>query len=341
MNIRIGFKFRFNMKIILALLACLIYVNPARADLFYENKLVTILVGTTPGGGYDTYSRLLASKLGEHIPGHPQIVVRNMPGGGGVVATSFLTSAAPKDGTYINAIFAGSIAEAAFTNRETKHFNARTLHYLGGMNVDTNVCVSNNKQFESVFNKQTIVGATGKGAESYDWTVAFQKTLGLDFRMIVGYVSSRFLIEAVLKNEVEMVCGMPYDIVATAYGSELGNTIHIVAQLDNSEGDPRITDVPLITNYVTNSRKKENLKFVFSQKVFSRTYVVSPEVPSTNVHILREAFRLTLNDRTFLERANKANIKIQYISGQDMQNMVESIYNTDATQLSEIKTLIE
>jgi len=57
-------------------------LNPALGEEFYKGKRIRIIVGSTPGGGFDTYARLIARHLGKYIPGHPSVLVQNMPGGG-------------------------------------------------------------------------------------------------------------------------------------------------------------------------------------------------------------------------------------------------------------------
>ena len=87
-------------RVLLALFACLC-AAPACADPvadFYKGATVTMVVSTSAGGGYDTLARAIARQLGKHIPGHPTLVVSNMPGAGGLIATNYLYSAAPRDG---------------------------------------------------------------------------------------------------------------------------------------------------------------------------------------------------------------------------------------------------
>src|SRR4051812_9558040 len=57
---------------------------------FYRGKIVTLVVGFTPGGGFDAYARLLARHLGRHIPGEPTVIVENMPGAGSLTAVRYL-----------------------------------------------------------------------------------------------------------------------------------------------------------------------------------------------------------------------------------------------------------
>ena len=78
--------------------------SPSRRAEFYRGKTVTLVVSSATGGGYDTLSRVIASHLGRHIPGTPQVVVRNMAGAGGIVATNHLYNVAAKDGTVVGGV---------------------------------------------------------------------------------------------------------------------------------------------------------------------------------------------------------------------------------------------
>ena len=83
-----------------ALLLCFGSAQASAADVssFYKGKTVKLIVGFSPGGGYDTYTRTLARHYGSHIPGHPDIIVENMPGASSLKSVKYLSAAAPKDG---------------------------------------------------------------------------------------------------------------------------------------------------------------------------------------------------------------------------------------------------
>src|SRR3954463_16143310 len=76
----------------------------------FAGKTVTIYIGYGPGGGYDLYGRVLARHLGNHLPGHPTVVVSNMPGAASIRAANYVYNVAPKDGTALG-ISAQSIGE--------------------------------------------------------------------------------------------------------------------------------------------------------------------------------------------------------------------------------------
>src|SRR5262249_59632705 len=88
-----------------ALMAALL-LAPAvvRADDFFAGKTITLSTHSEPGGGYESYLRLLAAHMGKHIPGRPGFAIVNQPGGGGLRAVNYAAKEAPQDGTFLTIV---------------------------------------------------------------------------------------------------------------------------------------------------------------------------------------------------------------------------------------------
>src|SRR5262249_58879381 len=113
---------------------------PAQADPvadFYDGRTVRMLIGYGPGGGYDLYGRVVAQFLAKHLPGHPTIVVQNMPGAGSLLAARYMHDVAPKDGTVLGSL-AQTLALDSVTNASVK-IDVGRMPYIGRVatNVDT------------------------------------------------------------------------------------------------------------------------------------------------------------------------------------------------------------
>lgn len=94
---------KFTKRMVLGMLAATM-LTPAMAladDFSLEGKTVTWIVGFKEGGGTDRLTRLLQSKLSEHLPGNPDVLVLNKPGGGSVTAANDFHANAPSDGTML------------------------------------------------------------------------------------------------------------------------------------------------------------------------------------------------------------------------------------------------
>src|SRR5258708_247912 len=101
--------------------------TPAVADdagSFFAGKTVRIVVGFSPGGGYDIYARELGRYLGRHIPGHPAVVVQNMAGAGSLKAVNFLFNAAPRDGTVLATFSRGLVFHPPIVHLGAPQFHA-------------------------------------------------------------------------------------------------------------------------------------------------------------------------------------------------------------------------
>src|ERR1700754_919268 len=108
---------------------------PAKADPvedFYKGKTITMIVSYGPGGGYDTYGRILAQHMSKYIPGHPTIIINNMPGAGSLKGANYIYNVAPKDGTAFG-IFARNIPLLALLDKTDQNvqFDPTKFTWIG------------------------------------------------------------------------------------------------------------------------------------------------------------------------------------------------------------------
>jgi tripartite-type tricarboxylate transporter receptor subunit TctC len=152
---------------------------------FYKGKTITVVVGTSAGGGYDTYARLMARHMGKHIPGNPTVLVQNMPGAASNLATGYVYNVAPKDGTFIASPFPAAIIETLISEKAQTHFDPSKFSYLGSANTDVYVCLARSdsgvKTLDDAMKKELVVGATADGGSTRDFPVLANKVLGTKF----------------------------------------------------------------------------------------------------------------------------------------------------------------
>ena len=91
-------NWRLVLLTVLPVLAALGGGRPAAAQSFYEGKTVRVIVGLAPGGGFDTYARVVARHIGRHVPGNPTFIVENMTGAGSLIAANHVFKVAKPDG---------------------------------------------------------------------------------------------------------------------------------------------------------------------------------------------------------------------------------------------------
>ena len=134
----------FCVRLAASALACLLSAAPLAmaqdaVEQFYKSKQISLVVGSSSGGGYDTYARLLARHFGSAMPGNPTMVVQNMSGAGSNRAAGYIYSVAPKDGTASAAIFPGAVLQPLLSDVPVSH-DPNKLIYLGSAYNDVYVC---------------------------------------------------------------------------------------------------------------------------------------------------------------------------------------------------------
>src|SRR6266545_431924 len=175
-------------------------------EQFFRGKSINLYIGSSAGGGYDTYARVLARHVGKYIPGHPTVVPQNMPGAASNKLAGFIYAVAPKDGTAIGAIFPGAVLAPLLADAALQH-DPNKLIYIGSANSDVYTCVVRSdlpvKTFQDIFTREVIVGASNEGGTSRDMPSLSNNVLGTKFRVVSGYAGTREITLALERKEVD------------------------------------------------------------------------------------------------------------------------------------------
>lgn len=304
------------------------------AASFFKDKQITITVGSSPGGGYDTYARMIARHLGDHIPGHPAVVVANMPGAGGNVLANQLYTLAPKDGTAIGAVQSGVIFEPLFGPNPVQHHPDK-FSYLGSANNDVYICVvradAPATDFRDMFTKQIILAASNNSSTS-DYARLLNNVLGTKFRIVVGYTGSSEIGLAIDKGEANGACGLAWPSISVTKHEwfaegPVKSKMRVFVQT-HAKGHPELNKagVPLASSFAKTDEQKKILDLFFSQSTFGRPYLLPPGVPADRVAALRKAFADTMVDPAYKAEAARMHLDIDAVSGEDVQEAVRKVY---------------
>jgi len=299
---------------------------------FYKGKTVTIIVGSSAGGGYDLYGRLIARHMGKHLPGNPTFVVSNMPGAGGNVAAAHVANVAPKDGTTIGAVFMGTVVEPLFTTTKRATHHPTRFHYIGSANTDYYVCIVRGdapvKTFGDLMEREIVMGASAGGASTRDFALMLRNVLGAKIRIVAGYPGTREIILAIERNEVQGGCGHTWSSVTSLHRQAFAEgRLRPIVQED-AAGYPELTKagVPLARAFAKTDEQRAILDLYYSQTAFSRPYVVAQETPAERVAALRAAFMATMKDAELVAEAEKMQVDADPVSGEDLQKKVAELY---------------
>ncbi len=311
------------------MLACLTGGAAAQdsVEQFYRGKQIAMIVGSSAGGGYDTYARLIAHTMGAAIPGNPSIVVQNMSGAGSNRAAGYIYSVAPKDGTAIGAIFPGVVLQPLLSDQPVPHDPSKFV-YLGSANSDVYVCYVRSdapvKTFKDVLDKELIIGASNPGATTYDLPLLLNSVLGAKFKIVTGYPGSREITLALERGEVQGACGIGWTGIEIMHPEWFAkDTVRVLVQLSNAgHSDLNKRGVPRAAELARSDDDRKTIELVFSQGVFGRPYVLPPGVPAERVAALRKAFMPAFADPALLAEAGKMKLDIEALSGEEVQAMV-------------------
>ncbi|MPY69776.1 MAG: hypothetical protein GEU92_06795 [Alphaproteobacteria bacterium] len=311
---------------------------------FYKGKRMTMYIGYSAGGGYDTYARLLSRHLGNHIPGNPSFVAKNRPGAGSLVLANEVFTTLPKDGTTVATIGRGIPMEPLFGNQKAK-FDPRKFNWIGSLNNEVSVCASWHAtgitKFEDLKTGGMIVGGTAKGSDTDTFPTAMNNLLGTKLKLITGYPGGNDINFAIEKGEVQGRCGWSWSSVIGTRASWLKEKkINVLVQL-STDKHPDLPNVPLVMEKADNQRERDILELIFARQLWGRPYFTTPGVPKARVAALQAAFDATVKDPKFIAEAKKMRHELNPISGTVVQKAIEKVYASPADIVAAAKQATE
>jgi tripartite-type tricarboxylate transporter receptor subunit TctC len=301
---------------------------------FYAGKSVNVLIGFSPGGGYDAYARTLARHMGRYIPGSPRILPQNMPGAGSLRAVNYLYSVAPKDGTAIGHFAPGVMFEPLLgrPSADIGQFEATKFNWLGSVSRDVSICAfmaaTGIKTWADMQTKRTVIAASGGGAESDVFPTVLRNMFNLPLKLVTGYPGGTEMILAMERREADGRCGWSWTSLLSRSRPLLDNKqINITLQIGlEKDPHPALKDVPLIVDLTDDPQKKAALKVIVARQAIARPFAAPPGVPADRARALRDAFDATMKDREFLAEANKLSLDVDPVTGAEVEAVIRDVY---------------
>ncbi len=313
--------------LLVAVAACA-WTGQARADAvedFYKGKTIAMILGFPAGGGYDNYARPLALHMSRHIPGHPTIIIQNVPGAGGLQAANRIYNQAPKDGSVMGMISAATAFEPLFGNTEAR-FDTPKYTWIGNIDQIIGTCsvwhTSGLTHFDDLFTKTAAFGGGGAGSASAQHAAALKNLFGAKITLIKGYPGSNEINLAMQRGEIAGACGISLAILNSTYGNDY-RAGRLKAFLQTSlSRSKELEGVAHVYDYAKTDEDRGVLDMIFGRYVLGRPILSPPGVPADRTKALRAAFMATMSDPEFLADAKKMKLEINPSSGEDVEKMV-------------------
>jgi tripartite-type tricarboxylate transporter receptor subunit TctC len=331
----------------LVALACLAAAAPAHAEDFYKGKVINLIVGNATGGGYDAYARLLARHMPHHIPGEPTIVVRNMPGAGGMLMSNYMYSQAPRDGLTFGMMSRANPIEPVLRNPSAK-FKSEEFTWLGTSSSygDDAYClvIRSDAPFKTIEDVQKpgrplLLGALAAGGTDTDISLIARDVFSLNAKIVRGYSSAEVNL-AIQRGEVEgRAIGM--SSIQTGLGDFLREgKLRFLLQFGHETRWKGLPDVPTAHEIAKTPQDKALLDLAELPFQMARPFLAPPAIPPEAAAILRRAFMDTNKDPDYLREAEKLKIDISPMPGDEVAKIVARIAMTPPAVVTRYNTIL-
>ena len=330
-----------SIKLVLAGIVALTFVSaPGKAQDFYAGKTVNLIVGYSAGGGYDQYARLLARHSGRYIPGHPTIVVQNMPGAATLNAVRHLSTNAPRDGTAIVMFDPGLILET-LTDPERYKLNLSDYQWIGGMSREVTICYAWHATgirtlADMLARKEFLIGITAKGSAVYANGRTLQKLFNAPIRQIAGYPGSNEQRLAVERGELEGACASWSAIPQDWAKNRLINPL--VRFAATQPGD--MPSTPYVNDLAKGDADRALMNILNAPGELGRPFIMAQDVPRERVRTLTAAFERALRDESLLAEAGAQSLPIDLFSAQELERIIRALYGASPEQIRRLRDIL-
>lgn len=314
--------------------------TPAWADDFYKGRTITMVVGFTPGGGFDTNGRMLARHITHHIPGRPDMVVSNMVGAASFTAVQYLETRAPKDGTAIVTFNFGLIGDSKVFPERVK-LDFRSFAWIGSISADVTVCY-----LWSALGVRTLdearalpvvhMGNDGVGTSAYLVQNLFKNIFGVKVQQVQGYPGTAEVRLAIERGELDGDCGawssIPESWIKAGKITPMLRTSPVLP-------DDMPRDTPYAVDIAPDETSRNVIRLLTASGRLGRPFIASEATPANRVAILQRAFDETMTDPEFLADAAKLRQPVSPVSGKDAQQILQTIYNAPPAIVSRARSM--
>jgi tripartite-type tricarboxylate transporter receptor subunit TctC len=310
---------------------------------FYRGKTVTIVVSTSSGGGYDAMARMVSRHIGRHIPGSPQVVVRNMPGAGGITAVNWLYGAAEKDGTVAGLVQNGTPLEPLFGTKEAR-YDATKFNWLGTPSYEVSmvllwhtVPVNTIKDLQT---RETNMGASGANSTPAFYTRMLNAVLGTKMKLINGYPGQNDAFLAMERGELDGYPSVFYSALTSTRPNWLRDKQAKAIVQYGPHRLKELPDVPFATDLLTNEDDRLLMQASSAPQALGRPLLMPPGVPVDRVAAMRKALADTFADKEFQAEAEKAGLIVNAPqTGEQLQKVIADAYATPARVVERLRKL--
>jgi tripartite-type tricarboxylate transporter receptor subunit TctC len=316
-------------------------------EFFRAKRDLSLITSSAAGGGYDSYSRLLAQHMSRYLPGHPTIVVQNMLGGGGIRAANYIYNVAPRDGTVFALIDRGMpTAPLLYADKSQARFDAVKFTWIGSIMRETGMGVlSARSAVASIDDARThpmFFGATGPETDPAMYARLLNDLVGTKIKVINGYKGQPEEFQAVEKGELDGLFMSGWSGPGRAYvRDQIGKgQMRLLVQMAPAS-DPQHMGTPTILDLVSGPQDRQIVALVLDRMALGRPIVAPPDIPADRVRLLRAAFRQAIEDPELRADAQTLRLAIDPIFGDEAQVIIARLYGSPPDVVERTRKIVQ
>jgi tripartite-type tricarboxylate transporter receptor subunit TctC len=338
-----------SMRLLLGL-ACLLAaaIHSACAEDFYKGKIITLLVGSAEGGGYDQYARLLARHMGKYIAGEPGFVVKNQPAAGGMAMANAMYATVPRDGLTIGMMSRDNPLQPLLGNTAAK-FKPESFTWLGTSSrydddafclvIRTDTSVTGIEDLQKP-GRPLIFGGQATGGSETDIVLIARDVFKLNIQFIRGYRASTDTLLALRRGEIEGRAITTSTLQKSMADWLEQGRLRYLMQFGHETRWKGLPDVPTARELAKSPEDKALLELAEFPFLMSRPFIAPPEIPTAQASILTQAFMLAHKDPDYLREAKEMQLDVSPVAGAELQKLMIRIAQTPPVVIAHYKAAV-
>jgi tripartite-type tricarboxylate transporter receptor subunit TctC len=326
------------MRSTIALLTLVLGASAASAEpVSFAGKTITMIIGSAPGGGTDGAGRVIAQFFTKHLPGHPTVVVKNVPGAQGITAMNFFVKQVAPDGLTITTASSTQGDPLLFRTPQSQ-FDPTKLPIVGGAGRGGSVLMINKDAEARLHDKSkppvimgSLAGVPRSGMQITAWGIAF---LNWNAKWVVGYPGTNALTIALQRGEIDMTSTSNLFLIQQLLAD---GHFKIVAQSGNlkngvNTGRPEFGDAPLITTMMEGKLKtpieQQAFNYWSAITALDKWVALPPGTPQPIVDAYRETYKAAFTDPEFIEMGKKISDDFEPMAWDDITQLIKNLGDT-------------
>ncbi len=307
----------------------------AQTDPFYKGKIIRIVVGLPAGDLYDLWARVIGTYMTKHIPGHPDIIVQNMPGAASVITANYVYNIGKPDGLTLGMVIPSIYFDQLLGRKEIQYDYGKFTWIGSPVKGAQQMYMRSDSPYKTIEDVRTAstpprCGSTGTGSPSYYIPKLMEEIFGTKFNVVTGYQGGQAIDLAAEQGEIQCRAAT----VEVFFAREPYHTwrkkgfVRNIIQTGRKR-DPRLPDTPtiyeLMDQYKVPDESRRLATVVLGGDNLGRPLIGTPGIPPDRVKILRDAFAKTMTDPDFLADIQKRKYELDPTPGEELEALAKEV----------------